>query len=221
MSTRQWSWIFCAAALSLAGLLSPPSVRAQNLSLVARFSAFNGTVYFLPGAWVSIQQDDQSTYYRYEKGKFVRTTALPEMLRSWKSFDWADDLDSGDQVTFNYDPELDKFLPRDARVKKVEQIALGARGGKELYLICFTQKTTAQTPRPSDTDIYVAAVLGSNATSEPRFTKLWIRKLETDAFYGEFTVQNIPNLGQFILLYWGDLGGSGGQDAMNVYRITE
>lgn len=219
MFTSQWLSALCVAALTLGVPLRVHSAPRQNLRLVSRFSTFNGTVYFLPGGWVSTQEDGHSAYYKYQSGKFVPTATLPEVLRGWKSFDWADGLDSGNQVTFNYDPQLDGFLPRDARVKKVERIPLG--GSEELYLVCFTQKTTAQTPRPSDTDIYVAAVLGSNEASEPRFTKLWDRKLETDAFYGEFTVQNIPNLGRFVLLYWGDLGGSGGQDAMNVYRITE
>ena len=124
MFTIQWLWIFCVAAVTLGVPPSSHSARPQNLSLVARFSTFNGTVYFLPGGWVSTQEDDQSAYYRYENGKVVPTTTLPEMLHGWKSFDWADGLDSGNQVTFNYDPHLDEFLPKDARVKKVEEMRL-------------------------------------------------------------------------------------------------
>lgn len=220
MFTKHCFWIFCAAALTLVGMLSPPSARAQTLRLVARFSTFNGTVYFLPGAWVSTQQNDQSTYYRYEAGKFVRATALPKILRGWKSFSWGS-VDFLNQISIqNYDPGIDQFLPKQKRVKKVEEMPLRARG-KDLVLVCFTEKTSERFAEPGDTDIYLSALTGKEGESGTTYKLLWTRKVETDASYGNFELQEIPRRARFAVLYWADMGGSGGEDALNVYRVTE
>lgn len=194
-----------------------------NLILIHKFSSLNGTVYFLPGAWVSVSEGAHLVYYRYHGGKFVPASNLPQLLRGWKSFDWADGLDSGSQMSSaNYPPALNEFLPPATKVKKAEVFPRGSASTERLLLVCFTRKTAEEYPMASnDVDIYVAGFLSSKDSDQPVYTFLWIHKMESDVTYGNFSVQQIPGLGAFALLYWGSYGGSGGLDGLNVYQVTD
>lgn len=223
-------WI--AAAIIATAALCPSALRAQNVTLIKRFSALNGTVDFLPGAWVNVWKAGHSRYYRYEDGRFVRSPELPELLRDWASFDWGS-VDLLDQLAVqNYVPSISRFLPPRAKVKQVEELSLRPRSSDSLILVCFTLKTKEEFPMfLDDTDIYMMAVVVTPVSATPggrgatykktTFRKLWIRKLESDAEYGLFTVQKIPRLGQFALLYWESLAGSGSVQCLDVFRITE
>lgn len=192
---------------------------APQLVRIKQFSALNGTIDFLPGAWVRVRQDGNSTYYAFQESNF-RPADPPSLIRQWRSFDWQS-VDFLNQIAIqNYDPDLNQFLPRDKHVKKVVEIPLPTYDG-ELVLVCFTTKTTEKFAEPGDTDIYLAGVLSKKAGFHTSYKLLWTRKLETDASYGDLAIQNIPNLGRFVVLYWASVGGSGGEDALDIYRFKQ
>lgn len=208
------------AAFSLLLMVFPSRLSAQSVSLIRRFSTINGTVDFLPGAWVNVWENGRSTYYRFQDGRFVQAPRLPDLIRRWRSFGWGS-VDFLNQIAIqNYDPGIDQLLPKQKRVKKVEETPLPAHG-EDLVLACYTQETTEQFAEPGDTDIYLSALLGKKGSSGTTYKLLWTRKIETDASYGDLELQEIPGLGRFVVLYWGDMGGSGGQDALDVYRLTK
>jgi hypothetical protein len=227
--------ILCCIGVPLLVFCCTQPVQAQtaNLEQIGRFATVNGTAYFLPGGYVSTWGEDgnvQSKYYKYEDGKFSSIPELPQILQGWKAFDWSNGLDVGDRLSAgNYDPALDAFLPKEKNVKSVEQIDSAASGGTVL-LVCFAVKTTEQGARSDDTDIYIAGFKETRLGKTPAgrgfaynkisYERLWMFKAEPDAIYGAFTVQTVPGLGRFAVLYWGDVGGSGGQDAIDVYRIN-
>jgi len=220
MFIRKKFHVLYLAAVVLLMFAFSTRLSAQNVTLLARFSTVNGTVEFLPGAWVNVWNNGRSKYYKYEDGKFAHASELPKILRKWKSFSWRS-VDYLDQIARqDYDTDINEFLPKHRRVKKVVNIPLRSRG-QELVLVCFTLKSTSQFALPGGTDIYMTVLLAREGASTSTYTKLWTRKMETDASYGEFTFQEVPNVGRFLLLYWADMGGSGGQDALDVYRITD
>lgn len=208
---------FLAAALITVAPLYPQV--APQLASIKQFSTLNGTIDFLPGAWVRVRQDNSSTYYAFREDRFIPANP-PALIRQWQSFDWQT-VDFLNQIAIqNYDPDLDKFLPVDKYVKKVVEIQLSTRNSA-LVLVCFTTKTTERFARPGDTDIYLTGVLSKKTNSHTTYKLLWTRKVEAGASYGKFVSQNIPNLGRFIALYWASVGGSGGVDGLNLYRVKE
>lgn len=190
-----------------------------RLTRMKTFSTLNGTVDFLPGAWVRVRQDSRSTYYALRGSKFLPAKP-PALIREWQSFDWQS-VDFLNQIAIqNYDPDLNHFLPNHKRVKKVVEISLAAHH-ETLVLICYTEKATEQFSETDDTDIYVTAVLRKSENSHTAYKLLWTRKIEADASYGDFALQTIPYLGHFVVLYWASMGGSGGQDVLNIYRLNK
>lgn len=198
-----------------------PNLRAQSITLLKRFTTLNGTIDFLPGAWVNVWENGQSQYYKYADGQFVRSPELPKLLRKWVSFDWGN-VDVLDQVAIQgYDQSINRFLPKGRKVKKVIEFSLHPQGSKDLVLVCFTLQSTDPDAFRGDTDIYMTALLETEGTSGSAYKRLWTRKMETDASYGEFTVQEVPAVGRFLVLYWWQGAGSGTNQGLDVYRITD
>lgn len=192
---------------------------APHLVRIKQFSTLSGTIDFLPGAWVRVRQDKSLTYYTFRGGRFLPADP-PDLIRQWQAFDWQS-VDVLDQISIqNYSPDIDRFLPKDRRVKKVVEIPLPAHNN-ELVLICFTKKTTELYAPPGDTDIYLTGILRKADGSHSTYKPLWTLKAEADASYGDLVSQSIPNRGRFIVLYWASVGGSGGEDALDIYRLKE
>jgi len=74
----------------------PWTANAETITLLKSFSSQNGTVSFLPGAWVSVWEDRKSTYYRYDGKEFIKTDKLPDNLKDWdadsSSVDYLDQI---------------------------------------------------------------------------------------------------------------------------------
>lgn len=211
-----------ASLLCLSAVLCAPRIlraQAPQLVRVKQFSTLSGTIDFLPGAWVRVRQDNKrSKYYRFRGSRFVQASKLPHLIRQWESFNWRS-VDVLNQVAIhNYNPDLDHFLPKHKRVKNVIELPLRVEG-KELVLVCFTEQTTEKFSEPGATDIYLAGILGQGTGSRAVYKQLWTRKVEADASYGNLSVQNIPHIGRFVLLYWVSVGGSGGENSLDIYRV--
>lgn len=191
---------------------------APQLIHTKQFSALNGTIDFLPGAWVRVRQDGHPTYYSFRENEF-RPADPPDLIRQWQSFDWQS-IDFLNQIAIqNYDPDLNQYLPKDKRVKRVVDIPLSWQNN-ELILVCFTKRTTTDKfSRPRGTDVYLVAVLKNLGGRRITYKLLWTKKVAADASYGNLMLQNIPNLGRFLVLYWASIGGSGGQDNVDIYRF--
>lgn len=224
-SSRKFSaYCLCAVGLAFMIAMLPPALPAQSVSLVKRFSTSNGTIDFLPGAWVSTWEEGHSKYYKFREGQFVRMPALPSLLDGWQSFDWGS-VDTLDQIAMQgYDPEIDKFLPPHKKVKQVEDFSPGPDGNHRLVMVCYTLKTTDKYAiSPDDTDIYLTVISATRekADAPVKLRLLWTRRIETNAAYGGFTVERVAGAGWFALLYWGASGGSGSDQGLDVYRVTE
>lgn len=231
----RYSCAYLTTLIVLAAVL-PSRLSAQDIRQVKRFTTVNGTIDFLPGAWVNVWESGHSKYYRYEREQFVQSPNLPLLLRGWESFDWGS-VDNLDQLAIqDYDPGIHRYLPARGRVKQVEQILVGgSRNGARssyLYLVCFTLKTADKyAVSADDTDIFITAVKETDSGGTPAgkgmaykkttYAKLWTRKVKTDAAYGQFTVQDIPKVGRFALLYWESSGGSGTDQGLDVFRVME
>lgn len=209
-------FLLFAALLTSEPLLGKPSTR---LVRIKQFATLNGLVNFLPGAWVGVREGHRQTYYMFHNDKYLQAEP-PDLIRKWEDFDW-NGVDYLNQIAIqSYNLYLDKFLPDNKLVKKVVEIPLFERNNA-LFIVCFTEKATEQFARPGSTDIYFAGIASKTASSETSYKLLWIRKVESDASYGDLKVQEIPKLGRFVVLYWADMGGSGGVDALDIYRVKE
>lgn len=207
---------------SFAALLIAPMAYAQRPTLLRRFTTLNGTIYFLPGAWVNIWENGRSIYYKYQGGRFVKSPELPKLLRNWESFSWDDGVDFSNQIIRSqYDPSINKFLPKEKKVKKLIEFSLTPHGHEDLVLVCFTLKDEDPSASQNDTDIYMTGLLRSQGTSSPTYKELWTRTMETDASYGNFSVQKVPGNGRFLVLYWGQAAGSGAIQGLDIYQIAD
>ena len=221
MHGNQKSTVACLMFLAFAIVLCAPRVWAQSATLVGRFTGLNGTIDFLPGAWVSAWENGHSKYYKFQGGRFVRSPKLPKLLQGWESFSWDDGVDFSDQIArSDYDPRINEFLPKKRKVKKVVEFSLRPNGHEDLVLVCFTLKSTDPSAPPDDTDIYTTALVMRPGTPESTYKRLWTRKMQADASYGDLSVQEIPDIGRFIVLYSGQAAGSGTNQGLNVYRLT-
>lgn len=208
--------------LALIAVVSQQQLHAQSANLIRQFTTLNGTIDFLPGAWVSVWEDGHSTYYEFKGGRFVEAEKLPALIRGWEDFGWDDEVDSSDQIArADYDPDINEFLPKQKKVKKVIRLSLPPHGSKDLVLVCFTLPAADPLASSGDTDIYITALLLKQQASGSTYEKFWTLEMEAGASYGEMKVQDIPSLGRFIVLYWGYATGSGTNQGLNVYRLTD
>jgi hypothetical protein len=220
MFANRKSTIACPTALAFTVVLCTPRAWAQSATLVGRFTTLNGTIDFLPGAWVSTWENGRATYYKFQGGRFVRSPQLPEPLHGWESFSWDDGVDFSDQIArSDYDPRISEFLPKERKVKKVIEFNLRSNTHEDLVLICFTLNPADPSAPPGDTDIYTTALAMTPGTSGSTYKKLWTCEMEADVSYGDLSVQKVPGIGRFIVLYWGQAAGSGTNQGLNVYRL--
>ena len=193
------------------------SVHAAEVSIkhVGEFYSLGGTVQFLPGGYIIVTDvDGKSKQYVFNGSSFVASKeAIPPKLRAWVSFEW-EGVDYLNQINRqSYDPGLDAFVPKSARVKQV--ISVNRPHGKTLFLVCYTTKVV-------DTPISVVAVLDEEADPHKpmKFRRLW-KKVLTYGDYGQFEHQSIPGVGDFILLYSAYPGGSSVNRSLDVYKLSD
>lgn len=198
--------------LSLISLLA----YAENVVLVQHFSALNGTVDFLPGAWVSVFEDGKSTYYRYDGGKYIKADKLPDVVKGWKAY--SGDADYLDQIArADFDPDISHALPKLSKVKKVIEISHAGHG---LTYVCYSLPTTdSDALRPDATDIYLAVFASPETSSRPTYKVLKTLKLESEVSYGQMSIQKVGGVGSFLVFYWGQPTGDSSVDGLDVYRI--
>lgn len=198
----------------------------QNLRHVKQFYAVNGNVQFLPGAYVIVteygdvhfQQDAppvvdkaEKKRYKWEGAQFVAVKGpLAPELENWVSFDSVDFLNQIDLKDF--DPDLEAFLPRSRKVKKVLSISFA--GKKQLLeLICYLKGRNLFLTGVIDTDPY--------KIRPGKFQKLWTQMVKSDADYGDFQVQDVPTAGKFALLYTAATNGHAVNIDLDVFQLTD
>lgn len=219
LATKQVSRLFILPLILLAFL--PSAAIAGSITMLKQFSALNGTVNFLPGAWVITWENGKSSYYHFRDNQFTKMDNLPATLDGWQTYSWGD-ADYLDQIArSDYDPRINEFLPKVAKVKKVIESQIGSKKSDTFVLVCYTLKAADSDALPSSNDIYVTALSGNRNDSAPIYKALWTKKLQSDASYGEMSVQKIGSIDRFLVLYWGEVAGSGSVEGLNVYRISD
>jgi len=197
----------------------PWTANAETITLLKSFSSQNGTVSFLPGAWVSVWEDRKSTYYRYDGKEFIKTDKLPDNLKDWDAD--SSSVDYLDQISIkSYDPGIDRFLPKLSKVKKVIETSLRSKDGGDLVFVCYTLKNTDPYAELNPQDIYLSVLTVARDASNPTYTMLKTEKLESEASYGELNVQQIGKLGTFLVLYWGSSSADSSFDSVDIYKIS-
>lgn len=206
----------------LALLFLVANINAQTLKLVTRFSDVATNIQFAPGGYVILTDldDGRKRHYIYQDSTFLPFQGrIPPEIEAWNSFDWGsvDVLDSIDIGVFH--SEFRTFLPKAATVKKVLYIHL-PKTKKPLILVCYTL-----VPKEDITtrDIYITGILDSRAANNQpvQYRKLWTKRVEHLENYGEFTYQDIPGMGIFVLLYAAEETWNSEYRSLDVYRIEE
>lgn len=138
-------------------------------------------------------------------------------MSQWASyqgeFDYLDQVDASGTLY----GDLRAFLPKRARVKKYYELMLP--GDKNaLAIICYTLALKVEGVNAKD--IFVTAALNANPyDTRSTYTKLWTRKVASEANYGDFQYQLVPGLGAFFLLYSEVVGGDVIEHHLDVYRM--
>lgn len=210
--------IYLVALVAIAALL-PASAEALDIHLVREFGAFDGSVDFLPGAWVSVWEDGKTKYYKYQNDLYTEANPPPNIRAGWTPF--GGDYESADKIALtNYDPSINAYLPTQKKVKLVKTLITDSKKNTVLTLVCFTTDTTdPDAMRLSDVDIYVTALSGKKINSGLAYTKLWTKKIQSAVRYGEVSIQNPGELGRILIVYSESLGGSGYTSVMDVYKV--
>lgn len=194
---------------------------ADNLTLVKHFSSLGGTIDFLPGAWVRVSDDKKPTYYKYEGGTYVESHELPDLIKDWRSMDWADfpfaDLGSVRQSRFL----INAFVPKQSKINKIIGINRKSKVGQNLVLVCYTLKEEKPDDEMYPDDIYLTALAGPADKLPSAYTQLWTKKLEAAVDFGYMQVQNIQPYGRFLVLFWGQPTGDSFVAGMDVYRLDD
>lgn len=208
-------WFFIAGALMFLATSTSRASDPATVTQIRKFTSQDGDVSFLPGAWVSVWNNKDYKYYRYDGSKFVEMTALPALLQGWEVY--SGDADYFDQLAKrDFDPAISHALPSLGKVKKVIEIS---KRGYNLTLVCYTLKATDPDASPNVTDIYLAIFVNGDSASGPTYKLLKTEKLESDAFYGQMSSQKINSFGNFLILYWGQPTADSSLDGLDIYKI--
>jgi hypothetical protein len=206
--------VFC-----LAQQVAPKLPEQALPKKIANFSVLNGDAQLLPGGIVVVTEDDRQRKYSYQREKFVRTSIdISPNLRGWKSFDWegVDYLNQIDKADF--DPAITHLLPTGSKVKKALDAPSGERG-RQLVVVCYSLPTTEEHPGITKQDLFIAGLGKTETIPNDLFTVKWSLKLETAYAYGYFTLERIPGVGLFAVLYSAGTGGSGVTRDLDIYLI--
>lgn len=195
---------------------SVPVAGAQTLERVGTFWGFTD-VQFLPGAYVEENSDGDIKHYHYAGSKFEIVKHIPAVLSQWSSFgggsDYLDQVDASGTLLGN----LRALVPKRARVKKYYEVTLPAGSGA-VAVICYTLALKIEGANAKE--VFVAAALHAHPEdTRSEYTRLWTRKVASEANYGDFQYQLIPGAGAFFLLYSDVIGGDAIEHHLDVYRM--
>jgi hypothetical protein len=192
---------------------------AENITLVKQFNSLGGTVDFLPGAWVSVWEGGKSTYYKYESGQYVKSDAIPLMLKDWESMSWGDFPFAQLGSVQRHDSKIDAYIPKQATVNQVISIQRKEDASQDLVLVCYTLAEEKPEDEMYPDDVYITALTATTEKLSTKYKLLWTKKLEAEVNFGYIQVQLIPSFGRFLIFYWGQPTGDSFVAGMNVYRL--
>jgi hypothetical protein len=219
---REWSMrngIFIGAVVFL--LLHPLKCEAQELKEVGHFWAMKGTVQLLPTGEVLKREEGRTTIYSYVEGRYVavKGTHVPKRVMTWayfdwQSVDWLDQLDRNDS-----DIPEDKFWPQNAKVKKL--VYLSARNAPVVtVVVCYTVSQPPEgSPLKTSKHIVLAALEGNMTEQGYVYHLLWTKTVQKESSYGELTLQEVPNVGEALVLYSASAGPSSESEQLDIYKL--